>query len=335
MAIVNSNLSVGLVGAGMVAEHHVKAWQACEGAQLVAIADPNKQRAETRAKQAGGLPTFTDLQDMASYIHLDAVDIVAPVGLHAALIKQAVDLGMHVLCQKPLVASAHEGDALLAALPNTASSPRVMVHENWRWRAPYQALKALHLEGINSFEMRVESAGLLKDASGDYPALQRQPFFADLDRFLVFEVLIHHLDTLAFLFGPLSIQSGELSRRCPDIQGEDYARIDLMAGNVKGTLTGDFCVKGAQPLPTDMLKVSGPTDALVDGWSLTVDGNPTQQWSTETAYQDSYTATIQHFVDALKCGEPFATPATTGVELLRHVENIYRLADWPPKGIVR
>lgn len=335
MAIVNSNLHVGLVGAGMVAEHHVKAWQACEGAQLVAIADPNKQRAETRAKQAGGLPTFTDLQDMASHIPLDAVDIVAPVGLHAALIKQAIDLGMHVLCQKPLVASAHEGDALLAALPNTASSPRVMVHENWRWRAPYQALKALHLEGIKSFEMRVESAGLLKDASGDYPALQRQPFFADLDRFLVFEVLIHHLDTLAFLFGPLNIKTAELSRRCADIQGEDYARIDLMAGNVKGTLTGDFCVEGAPPLPMDMLKTSGLTDVLINGWSLTVDSKPIQQWAIETAYQDSYTETIQHFVDALAFGKPFATSAATGVELLRHVERIYGLADWQPKSDVR
>lgn len=332
---MTSDLRIGLVGAGMVAEHHVKAWQACEGARLVAIADPNKQRAGTRAKQAGKLPTFTDLQDMVSHLDLDAVDIVAPVGLHAALIKQAADLGMHVLCQKPLVASAHEGNALLAALPNTPSSPRVMVHENWRWRSPYQALKALHLEDIKSFEMRVESAGLLEDASGNYPALERQPFFADLNRFLVFEVLIHHLDTLAFLFGPLSIKSAELSRRCPDIQGEDYARIDLMAGGVKGTLTGDFCVEGARPLPTDILRVSGRIDVLIDGWSLTVGGQPTQQWAAETAYQDGYTATIQHFVDALGSGKPFATSAATGVELLRIVERIYSLADWQPQSDVR
>lgn len=332
---MNGELRVGLVGAGMVAEHHVKAWQACQGARLVAIADPDRQRAETRARQAGGLPAFTDLKDMASHLHLDAVDIVAPVGLHATLIQQAADLGLHMLCQKPLVASAQEGDALLAGLPDASASPRVMVHENWRWRAPYQALKSLNMEGAKSFKMRVESAGLLKDTSSNYPALKRQPFFADLDRLLVFEVLIHHLDTLAFLFGPLSIQSAELSRRCPDIRGEDFACIDLMAGGVKGTLTGDFCVEGAQPLPTDMLIVSGPTDVSIDGWSLAVANQPTQKWPAETAYQDSYTATIQHFVDALASGEPFATPAKTGVELLRHVEHIYRLANWHAKSTIK
>ncbi len=325
MAAMSESLNVGLVGAGMVAKHHVKAWQACQGADLVAIADPDLGRAKARADQVGELPVFTSMGEMASARQLDAVDIVAPVELHDALIRQALDLGCHVLCQKPLVPTAAVGRALLAHLP---ASPRVMVHENWRWRAPYQALKASALEGAESFEMRVESAGLLKDASGNYPALLRQPFFTDLERFLVLEVLIHHLDTLAFLFGPVTIQNANLSRRCPKIRGEDYARIELKAGDVRGTMIGDFCVEGAPPIPTDRLHVRGRLDALIEGWSITLAGSPTQHWQADTAYQASYNATIQHFIDALASGEAFATPAETGVDILDQAEQIYHLAGW-------
>lgn len=324
MAAMSSGLRVGLVGAGMVARHHMTAWQTCKGAHLAAIADPDLDRARSRASQAGGLPAFGSLAEMASAIHLDAVDIVAPVGWHEALIRQAIDLDCNVLCQKPLVPTAATGQALLDDLP---ASPRVMVHENWRWRAPYRSLKASKPKGIESFEMRVESSGLLKDASGNYPALQRQPFFAELKRFLVFEVLIHHLDTLAFLFGPLTIHSADLSRQCGIIRGEDHARIDLSAGGVRGTLVGNFCVEGAPPLPRDTLHVRGQEEALIKGWSLTMADTPTQHWPADAGYQDSYTATIQHFADALSSGEPFATPAQTGVELLKQVEQIYRLAD--------
>lgn len=322
---MSDRLCVGLVGAGIVAKHHVAGWQACKGAHLVAVADPSRARAEKRAHQAGGVPVFESLEEMAANTKLDAVDIVAPVSLHDTLIRQALAFNYHVICQKPLVQTAAQGVTLLADLPST---PRVMVHENWRWRTPYQALKTMDLSSVESFEMRVESSGLLKDASGHYPALQRQPFFAALDRFLVLEVLIHHLDTLSFLFGPLAIQVAELRGRCPDMIGEDYAHITLKAGPLEGTLVGDFCATGAPPLPRDRLRINGPVNALVDGWSLQIGDEPNQCWNAETCYQDSYTATIQHFVDALRSEESFATPPEAGIKLLQMVEEIYELGGW-------
>lgn len=312
----------------MVSAHHVEAWSVCDGAQLVGVADPNEDNTAQRSEQAG-VAAFDSLAAMAKATHLDAVDIAAPVGLHGALIREAVGHGLHVLCQKPLVTSADEGRTLLADLPTGYGAPRVMVHENWRWRAPYQALKASELRGVESFEMRVESAGLLPNANGQLPALERQPFFRQLERFLVMEVLIHHLDTLAFLFGPLTIRSAELQRRCQQVVGEDYAHIVLRAGDVEGTLTGNFCVASAPPLPKDWLSVAANPSALADGWSLRVGNQPTQQWDQVAGYQGSYDATIQHFSDAVRHATPFATPAPMGVELLQRVEDIYRLGGSP------
>ena len=189
-------LRVGLVGAGMVAEHHVRAWKASAGGELIAVCDPDPARASSRAALFGGR-SYLDLDEMLASEPLDALDIIAPASLHVPLILAGTDRNLAVMCQKPLAPTAAEASVLMDRLPAGA---RVMVHENWRWRAPYRALAdALALgqvQPVVGFDFRVASSGLLRDADGRYPALERQPFFARLDRFLVIEVLVHHLDTL-------------------------------------------------------------------------------------------------------------------------------------------
>lgn len=321
-----TDLRVGLIGAGMVSQYHLAGWAECPGAQVVAIADPARAHADARAAPLG-LPAFASLAEMRAAMALDAVDIVAPVGAHGALIAEAVAVGLPVMCQKPLMPDAESARRLLVELPPDA---RVMVHENWRWRRPYRQLKAALDEGRvahrDRFEMRVESAGLLLDADGTYPALMRQPFFADMDRLIVFELLIHHLDTLEFLFGPVEIVSAMLDRRCPAVRGEDRAEITLRAGGISGRLIGDFCVSGRPPTPEDRLWLDGSAAPFVEGWILDLPGGGAQAFDPRTGYQQSYSDTIRHFTDALRDGSPFETPATDGARLLDIVETIYASA---------
>ncbi len=318
-----ADLRVGLIGAGMVSQYHLAGWADCPGARVVAIADPNPARATARAASLG-LPVYASLAEMRAAERLDAVDIVAPVGAHGALISEVVAAGLPVMCQKPLMPDAAAARRLLSGLPATA---RVMVHENWRWRRPYRLLKSALDDGRvanpGCFEMQVESSGLLPDALGHYPALVRQPFFADMDRLIVFELLIHHLDTLQFLFGPIEIVSATLAHRCPAVRGEDRAEIELRAGGVPGRLTGDFCVPSRPAMPEDRLRLDGNGGTCVTGWALKIPGTPVDAIDPHVGYQKSYTATIRHFVTCAKRGMPFETPAIDGERLLDIVEAIY------------
>jgi predicted dehydrogenase len=63
--------------------------------------------------------------------------------------------------------------------------------------------------------MDLLSSGMIADADGARPALVRQPFFAGLDRLLVMEVLIHHIDTLRYLLGPLTLAASAIGRSTP------------------------------------------------------------------------------------------------------------------------
>ena len=313
-----TELRVGLIGAGMVARHHAIGWSRCKDARLVAIADPN---AEAAARLAEGDMTVHDtLAALLRDAKVDAIDIATPVATHVPLVQEAVAAGLPVLCQKPLAPSS-DAAAGLSDLPQYA---RIMLHENWRWRPTYRALKA-HLGDRpqpHSFEFRCESSGLCRAAEGTFPALERQPFLADLDRLIVFELLGHHIDVLTFLFGPVDILAARTQRRCPAVRGEDAARIDLVAGGVRGTLCGDFAVPDAPPRPRDTLTLDA-RDVVTD-WSLDLDG-AIRTWSAEDGYQESYDACIAHFASCTLTSRPYETPVEHGVSLLQAIEAVYRL----------
>lgn len=309
----------------MVAAHHLAGWAATGGARVTAIAEPDPVRRVGRA-DTHGIRGYATLAEMLAAETLDAVDIVAPVGAHAALVRDAVEVGLPVMCQKPLTPDLASADRLIAALPPGA---RVMLHENWRWRRPYRRLKAALSAGEvpvpAAIEMRAESAGLLADDTGRLPALERQPFFAGLERLIVFELLIHHLDVLGFLFGPVTVRDAVLTHRCPQVAGEDRAEIRLTAGPVEALLVGDFMVPGV-PVVRDRLRLGPGADWTIDGWTLCLPGRQSEAPDPETLYQESYTATIAHFVACLRSGAPFETDARHGRDLLAIVEEVYRAA---------
>jgi predicted dehydrogenase len=176
------------------------------------------------------------------------------------------------------------------------------------------------------FEMRVESSGLLSDAGGLYPALVRQPFLAELNRLIVFELLIHHLDTLQFLLGPIEVHAAKLERQCPAVNGEDYAQIELSAGGVPGVLIGDFCRSGRPAEIEDRLTFDDGEAVGLNGWTLNIPGKKPYVIDPQRGYVESYARTIDHFRWCLQTGARFETPAPDGVRLLEIVDTVYRLA---------
>ena len=74
---------------------------------------------------------------------------------------------------------------------------------------------------IRTAAMTLLTSGLIVDSTGRAPAIERQPMFATLERLLVMEVLIHHVDTLRFLLGPLALHTSVIGRSCTLVRGED------------------------------------------------------------------------------------------------------------------
>ena len=330
-------LRLGLVGAGWVSAYHLPAWKRLDKrVKLVGIADPAIDIARGRAGAFGIDQVFASAEAMFDAVDLDIVDICAPREHHADLVRLASARGVDILCQKPLATTLPEAADLVDALPSTT---RLMIHENWRFRAWYRRLRSWLDEGlagdIRQVRLDFLSSGMIAGPDGQRPALVRQPFFARQQRLLVMEVLIHQLDTLRYLIGEMDVVAARLERSNGDIVAEDIAAITLRRRLDGGLVqvTGNLATPGAPPAPRDELRIIGSAATLsLDGNVLTAEGTASRHeaFDADATYQGSYDAAIAHFIAALDGGTPFETSPADNLETLRLVEDIYRLAAFDP-----
>ena len=109
----SSKLRVAIVGAGYVAGHHIAALKRLDHVDIVGICDPNTAAAQALASRFGiariaaGLPELADAAPDAAYI-------LTPPASHRALAMQALDMGCHVLVEKPMADSVADCEAMLA-----------------------------------------------------------------------------------------------------------------------------------------------------------------------------------------------------------------------------
>jgi D-apiose dehydrogenase len=325
-------LRIGLIGAGWVTQYHLLAWQKLAGqAAVVAIADPLAENAVARAKTFGIAECFASAEEMLAQCDLDAVDIAAPRAVHAQLVRLVADRGLPVLCQKPLAPTLMEAEALARDVEGRI---RLMVHENWRFRAYYRDAVTWIREGrigeITAARLTLITSGTLPDVDGKYPAIVRQPFMRTETRMLVAEVLIHHLDTLRMLLGPLDVTAATLTQTCSDLAGEDGAVIQMRSRHGAGvSLFASFAAHGAPASQPDQLEIFGKIGAIrLDGTELRLAGthHETRNYDLAATYQGSYDATIAHFIDALQSGAAFETSPEDNLQTLRLVEDCYRMS---------
>jgi predicted dehydrogenase len=322
-------LRVALAGAGMISWYHLVAWRnAGPRARVVAVCDPDPRRASTRAEEFGIPRVYQDAAAMLAGEEIDALDVASPREAHGAWVEAAADRGIDVLCQKPLTPTLAEAEALVERV---GTRVRLMVHENWRFRPWYRELKKWIAAGmlgeIALARLSTISSGFLPDASGRRPALVRQPFMAHEPRLLIAESLIHHLDTMRFLCGPLRVVGARTNRTLAEVVGETLAAIFLeTAAGAPVTVIGTMAAPGYPPRPPDRLELIGhKASAVLAENELRLLGPTlqTQQYDGDAGYQASFDGVIAHFVDCLETGAPFETRPADNLETLRLVEHAY------------
>jgi predicted dehydrogenase len=322
-------LRVALAGAGMISWYHLTAWKnAGPRARVAAVADPDPARARARADEFGIPRVYPDADSMLGSEEIDALDVASPRETHAAWVEAAAERGIDVLCQKPLTPTLADAEALVQRV---GARVRLMVHENWRFRPWYRALKAWIADGLLGeillATLSTISSGLLPDARGRRPALKRQPFMAREPRLMIAEALIHHLDTVRFLCGPLRVVGARASRTLDDVTGETLAAVFLeTAAGAPVSVIGAMAAPGYPSRTPDRLEVVGRTASavLADNELRLLGARPrTERYDPDQGYQASFDGVIAHFVDCLETGAPFETGPADNLETLRLVEHAY------------
>lgn len=155
----------GLIGPGRIAHRFVDALRAVPGAQLVAVCGRDAEQPDGRTQafaryaqqqQSGLAPrVHGSLDGLLQPGTLDAVYVATPHAQHGEAIRAALQAGIPVLCEKPLVPNAQEGAELVAL----AQTRRVFLMEAlWsRFLPSFAQLAGLLRAGAIGQLQRIES----------------------------------------------------------------------------------------------------------------------------------------------------------------------------------
>jgi predicted dehydrogenase len=213
-----------------------------------------------------------------------------------------------------------------------------MVHENFRWQTPIQAVRhALDAGHIGQpFWGRVSFRSAFDVFTG-------QPYLATEDRFILQDLGIHSIDIARFLFGEVATLSASTLRVNPSIRGEDVATLMLKhQSGLTSVVDCSYATALEQELfPQTLVEIDGALGTLRlganyqlrvhtrAGASWTVDCTPPlHDWAQRPWHniQDSVLNIQAHW---LECLALVKDPQTSGVDNLKTlllVERAYQSA---------
>ena len=208
------------IGAGYFSHFQYEAWNRIPEVEITAMCNSNDERAKYVMQTYGVQRHYTNYLEMLDKEKPDFVDIITPPPTHVVMTLESLKRGIHVICQKPLAPTITESMEI-RRLTNSYSA-RFMVHENWRFQPWYREIKKMlanHVIGEQIFNISFRMR--MGDGWGERAYLDRQPYFRDYPKLLIYETGVHFIDTYRYLLGEIRSVYASLRKLNPVIAGED------------------------------------------------------------------------------------------------------------------
>ena len=103
-----------LIGAGQISRAYARAFSSSKSLRLSGVADINKSSAEKIASVTGAT-AWDDIESMCVELEPTAAIICTPPNTQAAIAIELMNLGVHVLCEKPMGLSTMETRRMICA----------------------------------------------------------------------------------------------------------------------------------------------------------------------------------------------------------------------------
>lgn len=194
---------IAVVGAGVMGRHHARVLSTLEGAAVTHVSDAREEAALALANDVGAVATTT----REALARADAVVIATPMDTHAALVRDSLLLGKHVLVEKPLSTSVERARELVRLADERGVVLAVGHSERFN-----PAVIALFLATSDDPILRLETTRMATSGA-------RSPFAS-----VLYNLAVHDLDLAEHLSrAPVSL----LSARGHD----DWARLETGAAS--------------------------------------------------------------------------------------------------------
>ncbi len=322
------------IGAGYFSQFHFEAWQRLENVDIVGVCDSATERAQTVIEKYGFKNAYSDVEKMFLNERPDFVDIITPPETHLELCQLAIKHNIHIICQKPLAPTLAESTEI-AKLVET-SAVRMMVHENFRFQPWHRELKKLL--DRNTIGQKLHTINLrmrMGDGWQTDAYMNRQPYFREMERLLIYETGVHFIDVFQYLMGDIITVYAKLRTLNANIKGEDFAWVHFdFASQALGFLDANRYNENTTEDPrltfgAVLIEGNEGSLRLYDDGKITVHplGEPERPhkytFQNQNFSGDCVFNTQSHFINNLISGNPFETEVSSYLQNLKVLEKIY------------
>ncbi len=112
---MSDKVRFGIIGCGVIAPWHARGIGNAADAELTAVCDIERPKAQKLADEFGSPAVFDNHHDLLDSGLVDAVSVCVPSGLHAKIGIDAAQAGKHILSEKPIDITLQNIDALITA----------------------------------------------------------------------------------------------------------------------------------------------------------------------------------------------------------------------------
>ena len=173
---------------------HARGWAQVEGFELVAIADVDFPKAEALASKYGA-QAFDSVEALLA-AGVEALSVCLPSALHRSVTEESLQMGCHVMCEKPMALSVTDCEAMIAAA-----------------KAAGRLLSVAQV--VRFFPEFANAHNLVKKGGVGNPAVVRtrrgggfpgwSSWFGDEAQSggILFDLAVHDIDWLLWTFGPV------------------------------------------------------------------------------------------------------------------------------------
>lgn len=326
-------LKFAVVGCGSVGLRHIE--QIKRVGILEAICDCSQEKLDV-VLQNENVRTYLSLNELlSSEKKLDVIAICTPNGLHAKHCIQSFKKGLHVICEKPLAISVHDGKQIIES-SKKAKRFLFPVKQN-RFNPPVVAVKEAIDKKILGKIYSIQLTCFWNRNSNYYKTPWKGTL--NLDGGILFTQFSHFIDLLYWFFGNIknvtAITKNFAHKKEIEFEDTGVVIVDFENGilgtinysinsfekNMEGSLTiiaENGTVKiGGQYL--NELEYQNIKNFQFKNLPL---GNAANNYETYTGSMSNHHKVYENVVDVLLNG---AVPTTTGDEALKTVEIISKI----------
>lgn len=321
------SLKAAVIGLGNISGAHIKGWQGTDGVELVAGADV-RQEAADRAAEAHGIAAYTDWRKMLDEQGADIVSICTPPAFHREAAVEALERGIHVMCEKPMAAAVADAEAMAAAAERAESI--MMVAFCHRFHGTAMKARQLIDEGVLGRPVYFRGAFTGKaDMVGNHRAQMSLAGGGSL-----MDNGSHAADLYQFLLGRVANVSCRAGTFLQDMETDDVA---VMIFEGENGCFGEIITGYSMPGDFTQWRIVGEKGLLeiVDYFSGPVRFTPAETGEA-TDYEADNSETrfdrqFRHFVECVKSGAQPISNAQTALHTQRVIDAAYRAAE--AKGV--